>query len=167
MTQATAADAPHLQKLVIVGVGLIGGSFALALREANKTGEIVGVGRTRANLDAAVDLGITHRCVTLDGNWTAELADADLVFVAAPVAQYPALFAAMAGCLGPRTIVTDGGSTKRDVIAAARAALHPAEWPRFVPGHPLAGTEHSGAAAAFATLYRDRNVVLTPTIDTD
>jgi prephenate dehydrogenase len=73
----------------------------------------------------------------------------------------------MAGRIGPRTIVTDAGSTKRDVIAAARAALRADELARFVPAHPLAGTEHSGAAAAFASLYRERNVVLTPVSETD
>ena len=72
----------------------------------------------------------------------------------------------MAGRLGPATIVTDAGSTKQDVIAAARAALG-AAFARFVPAHPIAGTEHSGAAAAFATLFRDRNVVLTPVAETD
>jgi len=157
---------PRVGTLVVVGVGLIGGSFALALRAAGRVGTVVGVGRSRANLDAARHLGIVDRAVTLDGDWVAEVAAADLVLLAAPVAQYPALLAAMAGRLGPRTIVTDAGSTKQDVIAAARAALG-ADFARFVPGHPIAGTEHSGAAAAFPTLYRQRNVVLTPLPATD
>ena len=155
-----------LRKLVVVGVGLIGGSFALALKEAGRAGRVVGVGRGRANLDAAKRLGVIDVLRTLDGPWTAELADADLVLVAAPVAQYPALFAAMAPHLGARTVVTDAGSTKQDVIAAARAHLG-AALPRFVPGHPIAGTEHSGATAAFPTLFRDRSVVLTPLPGTD
>jgi prephenate dehydrogenase len=160
------ASAPRIARLVVVGVGLIGGSFALALRAAGLVDTVVGVGRGRANLDAARQLSIIDRQVQIDGDWAAELAAADLVLLAAPVAQYPALLAAMAGRLGPNTIVTDAGSTKQDVIAAARAALGGA-MPRFVPGHPIAGTEHSGAAAAFATLFRERNVVLTPVGETD
>jgi len=160
------ARAARVDKLVVIGVGLIGGSFALALRAAGRVGTVVGVGRSSANLDIALDASIIDRAVTHDDDWTAELADADLVLLATPVAQYPALFVTMAGRLGPRTIVTDAGSTKRDVIAAARALLGDA-FPRFVPAHPIAGTEHSGAAAAFATLFRRRNVVLTPVADTD
>jgi len=158
--------APRIGTLVVVGVGLIGGSFALALRAAGLVDTVVGVGRGRANLDAACERSIIDRPVPIDGDWAAELAAADLVLLAAPVAQYPALLAAMAGRLGPQTIVTDAGSTKQDVIAAARAALGGA-MPRFVPGHPIAGTEHSGASAAFATLFRERNVVLTPVPETD
>jgi prephenate dehydrogenase len=158
---------PHrIDKLVVVGVGLIGGSFALAQKAAGCTGTVVGVGRGRTNLEEAVNLGIIDRFVALDEAWTAEIAAADIVLLAAPVAQYPALFSAMALHLGPHTIVTDAGSTKQDVIGAARAMLGSA-LPRFVPGHPIAGTEQSGAAAAFSTLYADRNVVLTPLPETD
>ena len=158
--------AHRIDKLVIVGVGLIGGSFALAHKAAGATGTIVGVGRGRVNLEEAVNLGIIDRFVPLSEDWASELATTDVVLLAAPVAQYPALFGAMAPHLGPHTIVTDAGSTKQDVIAAARATLGDA-LPRFVPAHPIAGTEQSGAAAAFATLYVDRNVVLTPLPETD
>jgi prephenate dehydrogenase len=159
--------APHrIDKLVVVGVGLIGGSFALAQKAAAAAGTVVGVGRGRMNLEEALNLGILDRFVTLDGDWTGELAAADFVLVAAPVAQYPSLFRAMAAHLGPHTIVTDAGSTKQDVIVAAREALGVA-LPRFVPGHPIAGTEQSGAAAAFSTLYAERNVVLTPLPESD
>ncbi len=158
---------PHrIDKLVVVGVGLIGGSFALAQKAAGCTGTVVGVGRGRMNLEEAVNLGIVDRFVPLDGDWAAEVTAADLVLLAAPVAQYPALLRAMAPHFGPHTIVTDAGSTKQDVIAAAREALGPV-LPRFVPGHPVAGTEHSGAAAAFSTLFAGRNVVLTPLAETD
>ncbi len=159
--------APHrIDKLVVVGVGLIGGSFALAQKAAGCAGTVVGIGRSRLNLEEAVNLGIVDRFVPLDGDWAAEVTAADFVLLAAPVAQYPALLRTMAPHLGPHTIVTDAGSTKQDVIAAARATLGPV-LPRFVPGHPVAGTEHSGAAAAFSTLYADRNVVLTPLAETD
>ena len=155
-----------LRKLVVVGVGLIGGSVALALKSRRHVGEVVGVGRSRVNLDVALHAGVVDRAITLDGPWTRELADADIVLVATPVAQFPSLFGAMAGALGQRTVVTDAGSTKQDVVDAARAQLG-AALPRFVPAHPVAGTENSGALAAFATLYEGRNTLLTPLPETD
>jgi prephenate dehydrogenase len=156
----------RIATLAVIGVGLIGGSFALALRSAGRVGEVVGIGRRRANLDTAMSLGIVDRVATLDDEWMREVAGADFVLVATPVGEFPALFARLAQCVGPHAIVTDAGSTKASVIAAARAQLG-AAFRRFVPGHPIAGTEHTGAAAAFATLFRDRNVVLTPSAETD
>jgi prephenate dehydrogenase len=157
--------AQPLAKLIVVGVGLIGGSFALALRNVGAVRSVVGVGRSGANLDTAQRLGVTDRAYVLTQPWHTELRDADLVLLAAPVGQMPELFATIAPHLGAATIVTDAGSTKQDVIAAARMHLG-AAFARFVPGHPIAGTEHSGAAAASASLYRDRNVVLTPIAET-
>jgi prephenate dehydrogenase len=156
---------PALAKLVVVGVGLIGGSFALALKRANAVATVIGVGRGSANLDTARRLGIADRVRILDPGWTDELADADLVLIATPVGQMPALFAAMAPALGPATVVTDAGSTKQDVITAARRHLGIA-LPRYVPGHPIAGTEHSGAAAASDALFEGKWAILTPTADT-
>jgi len=154
-----------VRKLVVVGVGLIGGSCALALKRAGAVGEVVGVGRTRTNLDTALERRVVDRSRTLDEDWAVEAKDADVVLLAAPVAQFPSLFAALAGHLGPDTIVTDAGSTKQDVIAAARAGLG-AHVKQFVPGHPIAGTEHTGAAAAFPSLFEGRNVILTPLPET-
>lgn len=164
-TEADAVRDPAFAKLVVVGVGLIGGSFALALKRAGAVGTVVGVGRGAANLDTARRLGIVDRTWTREQRWTDELADADLVLLATPVGQFAALFAAIAPALGPATLVTDAGSTKQDVIAAARAHLGVA-LPRFVPGHPIAGTEHSGAAAASESLFQGRSVVLTPLSET-
>jgi len=155
----------RIDKLAVVGVGLIGGSCALALKRAGAVGTVVGIGRTAANLDTALHLGIIDHARSLDQDWTRELRDADVVLVAAPVAQYPKLFAAIAPAIGAHTVVTDVGSTKQDVIRAARATFGNA-LPRFVPGHPIAGTEHTGAAAAFASLYEGRNVVLAPLPET-
>ncbi|HXU55184.1 MAG TPA: prephenate dehydrogenase/arogenate dehydrogenase family protein, partial [Casimicrobiaceae bacterium] len=118
------------------------------------------------NLDQALRLAIIDRAYTRDEGWTAELADATLVLLATPVGEMPALFAAIAPHLGPGTIVSDAGSTKQDVIAAARTTLG-AVLPRFVPAHPIAGSERSGAAAASASLFRGRQVVLTPLPETD
>jgi prephenate dehydrogenase len=144
-----------------VGVGLIGGSCALALKAAGAVGEVVGVGRTRSNLDDARSRGIVERAYTLDESWTDELRDADVVLVATPVAQIAAVLATIAPNAGPRTVVTDAGSTKQDVVAAAAKAFG-GRADRFVPAHPIAGTEHSGAAAAFPSLFRDRTTILTP-----
>jgi prephenate dehydrogenase len=155
-----------IRKLVVIGVGLIGGSVALALKRRGAVERVVGVGRSRANLGEALKSGIVDLAITLDEPWTSELRDADIVVVATPVAQIPALFAAMADSLGAQTIVTDAGSTKQDVVAAARAQLGDA-LPRFVPAHPIAGTENSGAAAASPTLYEGRSAIVTPLAESD
>jgi len=156
----------RLPKLVVVGVGLIGGSFALALKSRGVVGEVVGVGRSRGNLDEALAAGVIDRAVPRDGPWGRELGDADIVLLATPVGEFPALLAAMPGTLAEGAVVTDGGSTKQDVVAAARAHLG-AALPRFVPAHPIAGTEQSGARAAFAALFEGRHAVLTPLPETD
>ena len=155
----------QIDKLVVVGAGLIGASCALALRAAGAVGEVVGVGRTRTNLDAAVAAGAIDRALTLADDWTRELRDADVVLIAAPVGQYADLFAALAPHVHDALVVTDAGSTKSDVAALARTFLG-ARLPRFVPGHPIAGSDRSGAAAATATLFRGRSVVLTPLAET-
>lgn len=147
-------------RLAIVGVGLIGGSFALALRAAGAVREVVGVGRNAERLEAARALGVIDRAV----GWQ-EAAQADCVFVAVPVAETGGVLAALAPHLGADTVVTDAGSTKVSVIDAARSALG-SHLPRFVPGHPIAGSERSGAAAARADLFRARTVVLTPIAET-
>jgi prephenate dehydrogenase len=148
----------RIEKLVIVGVGLIGGSFALALKEAGAVGRVVGVGRGGRNIRRALDLKIIDVAGALD---KATFADADLVLLAVPVGQMRAVMRSIAPLLGARTVVTDAGSTKENVVALARRELKGA-LSRFVPGHPIAGTEKSGAEAAFAGLYRERRVVLTP-----
>jgi len=150
-------------KLVVIGVGLIGASFALALKRARAVQHVVGVGRTRANLAAARRLRVIDESQSDPGR---AVHDADLVLIATPVGQMGAVMTAIAPQLSPRAVVTDGGSTKRDVIAGARRFLG-GRYRRFVPGHPIAGTERSGAGAGFAELYRERCVVLTPQAETD
>ena len=150
-------------KLVIFGVGLIGGSFALALKQQRAVGHVVGVGRTRANLLAAKRLGIIDEIAT---DPAAAVRDADLVLLAVPLAQNAAVLASIAPHIGAKTIVTDAGSTKRDIIKQARRHLGD-KFPRFVPAHPIAGTEKSGATAAFATLYRDHELIITAERETD
>ena len=159
------AAVPRIDKLVVVGVGLIGGSFALALKAAGQVDTVVGVGRGRANLDAAAALGIIDRAITIDADWTRELADADLVLLATPVAQFPALFAAMAGRLPPQTILTDAGSTKQNVIAAARRTL--ARRCRASSRGIRSPAPSTRARRPRSRRCTRRNVVLTPLPETD
>ncbi len=157
-----SASPLRIDTLVIVGVGLIGGSFALALKQARVVGRVIGVGRSPANLDKARVLGIIDEVVTDAG---AAAARADMVLVAVPVAQTEGVLRAIAPHLAPGCVVTDGGSTKQEVVALARACLG-AKLGQFVPAHPIAGAENSGAAAARAELYKGRKVVLTPLPET-
>jgi prephenate dehydrogenase len=149
---------PQFNKIVIFGVGLIGGSFALALRKAHAAGEVVGFGRSAQTLAQARQLGIIDR---IGQDVAAEVGDADLVLLATPVGQMAELMARIAPYLGAHTLVTDGGSTKSDVVRDAYAQLG-SKVAQFVPAHPIAGTEQSGPAAARADLYVDKKVVLTP-----
>jgi prephenate dehydrogenase len=145
-------------RVVVIGVGLIGGSFALALKQAKACGHVVGVGRNPANLKLALERGAVD---SVQSDPARAVEDADLVLVASPVGQFPKIFAAVAPALKPGAILTDGGSTKRDVVKAARKALKK-KIGQFVPAHPIAGAEKSGAGAANAELFRGRRVVITP-----
>ncbi len=152
-----------IQRLCIIGVGLIGGSLARALRQAGACEEIVGAGRDPAHLQQAVDLGVIDRYET---DIAAAVKDADMVFVSVPVGAMAAVFSALKDSLSDSAVLTDGGSAKGSVIAAAEQAFGqvPAQ---FVPGHPIAGIERSGVAASIPDLYRDRRVILTPLPRTD
>lgn len=149
---------PEFGKVVVFGCGLIGGSFALALKKAGVVEEVVGFGRTPATLRTASGLGVIDRAGI---NPAHEVGDADLILIATPVAQMPEIFSRIEPYLGPNTIVTDGGSTKGDVVAAARAAFA-SRIGQFVPAHPIAGAENSGPGAASVDLYQGRKVVVTP-----
>ena len=152
-----------IRRLAVVGVGLIGGSLARALRAAGEVGEIVGCGRGAANLDRAVELGVIDR---YSHDVAEAVAGADAVFVAVPLGAMRDAFAAMRDHLARDAVVTDGGSAKGSVVTDARAAL--GERLRlFVPGHPIAGTERTGVEASFATLYQNRRVILTPLPEND
>ena len=145
------------RKIVVFGVGLIGGSFAMALRKSNAVGEVIGFGRSAANLQQARELGIIDRI----GKDAAEVGDADLVLLATPVGQMAELMARIAPHLGAHTLITDGGSTKSDVVRDAYAHLG-SKVAQFVPAHPIAGAEQSGATAAGNDLYIGKKVILTP-----
>lgn len=152
-----------MKKLVIFGVGLIGGSVALALKKTKTPMTIVGVGRSAESLQTALDLGV----IDVDtSDVAAAIKDADLVLIAAPVAQTPAILNAIKPHLNASTVITDAGSTKGDVLQCAKDILGE-QFNQFVGGHPIAGAEKSGVSAATADLYLNKNVVLTPTAETD
>ncbi|MBB3119529.1 prephenate dehydrogenase [Pseudoduganella violacea] len=147
-----------LNKVVIYGVGLIGGSFARALKKAGAARHIVGMDRSQDALRRALELGIIDE---VGGALPAVLSGADLVLLAAPVAQTERILASILPHLGPDTVITDAGSTKSDVAAAARKALTD-KVAQFVPGHPIAGRETNGPEAAIDDLYQGKKAVLTP-----
>ena len=149
-----------LDKLAIVGTGLIGGSFSLALKHAGAVREVLGVGRNPARLTVARELGLIDRAV----DW-AEAGQADCILLALPVGETEAVLKQLAPHLKAGAIVTDAGSTKVNVVAAARAVLGE-RFADFVPGHPIAGSEQSGPGAARADLYQGKKVVLTPQAET-
>nr|WP_183441474.1 prephenate dehydrogenase/arogenate dehydrogenase family protein [Pseudoduganella violacea] len=147
-----------MNKVVIYGVGLIGGSFARALKKAGAARHIVGMDRSQDALRRALELGIIDE---VGGALPAVLSGADLVLLAAPVAQTERILASILPHLGPDTVITDAGSTKSDVAAAARKALTD-KVAQFVPGHPIAGRETNGPEAAIDDLYQGKKAVLTP-----
>lgn len=162
MTETVANRKPLVNRLCVIGVGLIGGSLALALKAAGEVGEVVGVGRGLENLETALRLGVVDRFSTDPAEG---VADADLVFLATPVLALEGVMRSIVPHLKPGAVITDGGSVKGAVVEAIEPLL-PAGV-HFVPGHPIAGTEKSGAEAAFSTLYNNRRCILTPTEATD
>lgn len=145
-------------KIVIFGVGLIGGSFALALKQVNASNKIVGVGRSTASVNQALALGAIDEIGDVSSK---TLRDADLVLLAMPVGQMAGVMQQIAPHVGAQTVITDAGSTKQDVVTLAYK-IWPQHIARFVPAHPIAGGEVSGVSAARADLYKNKKVVLTP-----
>jgi prephenate dehydrogenase len=144
-------------RIAVLGVGLIGGSIGLAARQRLQS-EVVGWGHNRATVERAAELGAVDRVA---GSVEEACADAEIVFCAAPVAALPALAAAALAASGPETVVTDAGSTKRELVAGL------GEDPRFVGGHPLAGAETAGVENASADLFEGARWYLTPTERTE
>jgi prephenate dehydrogenase len=151
-----------INRLALIGVGLIGGSLARALRDAGHVREVIGYGRGLANLQRAVELGVVDRIET---SLSAAVRDADMVVLATPVGSMAEILGAIAPYLAHDAVVTDVGSVKGTIAAEARAALGE-KFPGFVPGHPIAGTERTGVEASFSSLFVGRRVVLTPLPET-
>jgi len=150
------------ERVALIGIGLIGSSLARVLRRDRLAGEIVACARNPATRDKALELGLADRA-TEDA--AEAVRDADLVVLATPLSAYAAIGARIAPALRPGAIVTDVGSVKQAVIRDLQPSL-PASV-HFIPGHPVAGTEHSGPESGFAELFRDRWCILTPLPATD
>lgn len=151
-----------IRRLCIIGVGLIGGSLARALRQAGAVGEIIGAGRHKESLQKALELEVIDRYET---DLTRAVVGADVVVVAVPLGVMPEVFAAIADSLPPDCVLTDVGSAKGTVVEDVRQAFGHIP-PTFVPGHPIAGTERSGVEASFPELFQNRRVILTPLPET-
>jgi len=154
---------PMINRLTIIGVGLIGGSLARALKAANACREVVGYGRSADSLQKAVELGVIDRAET---DIAAAVKDADVVVLGVPVGTMVPVLEQLKPHLASHTILTDVGSTKGSVVDAAEQVFGSLP-PRFIPGHPIAGTEKSGVEASFAELYQRRRVILTPASTSD
>lgn len=150
------------QRLALIGCGLMGGSFALALRQAGLVAHVAGFSASEGTRAKAHQLGVIDSICTS----AAEAAQgADLVLVAVPVRATEATLRAIDPVLSPGALLMDVGSTKGDVVAAARSALQ-RSLACFVPAHPIAGKEVAGIEHADPTLYRDRQLILTPLPET-
>ncbi len=152
----------HFKKVAVIGVGLIGCSLAMVLKEKGLADTVTGIGRTLENLETAKRLGAVD---TITRDLAEGVRGADLVVVAVPVLKVSEILEKAAPHLEPGSIVTDVGSVKEAIIREVEPNLP--DGVRFVPGHPIAGTEHSGASAAFSGLFKDRICILTPTEKTD
>lgn len=153
----------NCNKLVVIGVGLIGGSVAAALRRANSVRRIVGVGRGQANIQRALDLNVIDEA---SDDVATAVKDADIVLLAIPVRQNEKVLAQLAKSLNGHTLVTDAGSTKLDYVAAVRRLMAP-HLRLVVPAHPIAGAELTGVDAAHSELFVNKNVVITPLPEND
>lgn len=151
-----------IERLAIIGVGLIGGSFARALRQAGAVRTIIGIDRDVANLQQAKSLGVVDEVCE---NPCQGVRGADVVLLSVPVCSIPVAFQEITPSLEPGCIVTDGGSVKAGIVSSCERLLPQGCY--FIGGHPIAGTEHSGVAASFATLFRGKRCILTPTATTD
>ena len=151
-----------IKHLVVIGTGLIGGSLSLALKKSGFVERVTGVGRSRENLELALARGVVD---DYEHDIAAAVRTADMVVLAVPMTAYTGVFRAMADTLPAAAIVTDAGSTKQSALADARSCLP--EGSRFIAAHPIAGTEQSGAGAAFAELFEQRLCILTPAEESD
>ncbi len=152
-----------IERLAIIGVGMIGASLALALKQARAVNHVVGCGRNQLNLQKGMDLGVID-------SYTASIAEAassaDVVVIATPLGAMKQVFDEIVDIVAVHTVITDTGSAKGSVIKVAQTVLGD-KISQFVPGHPIAGAEKSGVEAGLADLYQNRRVIITPLESTD
>ena len=160
---STSSISPLIDRLTVIGVGLIGGSVASALKERGLVGQVVGCARNTQTLDIAMERGLIDSGTTNVGE---AVSSANVVFLATPVGTMTSLLPQVGEALQTGAIVTDAGSTKRRVVDIARGVLAD-RFEHFVPGHPVAGSESSGPEAARSDLFVDHWTVLTPTAETN
>ena len=151
-----------MNKILIFGVGLIGGSIALSAKKSGFASDIVGVGRNQDNLNDAIKLKLIDRT---SQDLRKDISEAHIIVIATPVAQFPIILKLIQPHLSSHTIITDVGSTKTDVIESAKQILGP-QSSQFIGGHPIAGSEKHGANAAHIDLFKNKNVILTADQDT-
>lgn len=164
---AKTKPAPIINRLVVVGLGLIGGSFAKGLRESGLCREVVGVDLDAPSRKQAVALGVVDRC---EEDLATACVGADVIQLAVPILAMEKVLARLARLDLGNAIITDVGSAKGNVVREARSVFvneSGRRLPRFVPGHPIAGSEQSGVEASNATLFRRHKVILTPLAETD
>lgn len=159
MSEHRKSPLPALRHIAIIGLGLIGGSIARGLRAAGYGGKLSGVVAGDKDVEHAMRLGLVDDC---HPRVDAAIGNADLIIVATPPSTMGAVMARVAAHCSPTAVVTDTGSSKGGVIADARQVFEAGALTRFVPGHPIAGTENNGLDAGFAELFRDRRVLITP-----
>ncbi|HET7315069.1 prephenate dehydrogenase [Salinisphaera sp.] len=150
--------------IAIVGLGLIGGSIARGLRAAGYAGRLSGAVASNADAPRALELGLVDDC---HAEIAEAVSEAELIVVATPPGMIEPVLAQIAASRRADATVTDTGSSKASVVAAAARVFDTPAYKRFVPGHPIAGTENSGLEAGFATLFQARRVILTPDAATD
>ena len=151
-----------MNKILIFGVGLIGGSIALSAKKSCFASDIVGVGRNQDNLNDAIKLKLIDR---ISQDLKKDISEAHIIIIATPVAQFPIILKLIQPHLSSHTIITDVGSTKTDIIKSAKQILGP-QYSQFIGGHPIAGSEKHGATAAHIDLFKNKNVILTADQDT-
>ena len=148
----------YIDRLLVIGVGLIGGSFAIALRNAGVVGEIVGAGRSQENLERGVELGVIDRYVL---DFSNEVGKSDVIFVSTPVLSTDFIFQKISLADYHGSVITDAGSVKGSIIQSAERHF---DWgfQGFVAAHPIAGRENSGVTAATGDLYEGKRTIITP-----
>lgn len=160
MSQAKLQD----KNLLVIGLGLIGGSLAFASKKANQVAQVIGYDRNIESLKIAEQMGVID---TGYSDLIQAVSQADIIFIAVPILAHRSILSLIAPHIKPGAVVTDGGSTKGIVESDARSVLTENQLTRFVPGHPIAGAERSGVTASDSELYRNHRIILTPLEETD